>query len=149
MKRILFNSIEGFKPTNLTLTVEEGAPVVWETMQTNDKGKVVFWRGEWEGETMHGMVSRQLGEGKNEDSYFSSTSHKKMDAAPVAEEAAVAPAAEETAAPAAEAADTMDEGAASEEQVTDTAAMSDEETAPAAEEAQPESDAKPKKKGWF
>lgn len=69
---------KGYKPTNYTVSLQEGGPTVWETMQSTDKGEPVFWRGEWEGESMRGVMSKQVGEGKNEDYYFSSTSSKAI-----------------------------------------------------------------------
>lgn len=70
----------GFTPTNYTLTVsefEEG-PTVWETMQTGGKGEVMFWRGEWLGKNMTGVITRQLEEGKTEEYSFSSSSMKEI-----------------------------------------------------------------------
>ena len=66
-------SEKGFSPTNYTLTVErEDGPTVWETMQTSEKGGVVFWRGEWKDEAMSGIISRQLEKGNEEYSFTSS-----------------------------------------------------------------------------
>lgn len=109
---------KGYKPTNYTVSLQEGGPTVWETMQSIENDKVVFWRGEWEGESMRGVMSKQVGEGKSEDYYFSSISSKaiekapepvKEEAAPEAADAVPAPeavqaAASEAAAPAVEAA---------------------------------------------
>lgn len=68
----------GFTPTNYTLTVSESdtGPTVWETMQTSDKGDVMFWRGEWLGDQMTGVISRQFKGGKSEEYMFSSSSMK-------------------------------------------------------------------------
>ena len=70
----------GFSPTNYTLTVSESAagPTVWETMQTGGKGQVMFWRGEWLGDKMSGMISRQLEDGKSEEYIFSSSAMKEI-----------------------------------------------------------------------
>ena len=74
-------SEEGFRPSNYTMTVpeNEGLPIIWETMQTGEKGQVMFWRGEWNQEKnlMSGTIVRQLEKG-NEDYYFSSTSIVKI-----------------------------------------------------------------------
>jgi hypothetical protein len=82
---------KGYKPTNYTVSLQEGGPTVWETMQSTDKGNPVFWRGEWEGDSMRGVMSKQLGDGKNEDYYFSSVSskvlEKPVEPEPVKEEA--------------------------------------------------------------
>ena len=130
---------EGYNPTNFTLSLQEGGPTIWETMQQNEKGQTIFWRGEWEGETMRGVMSKQVGEGKSEDYYFSSTGTKPIEK--VVEEAipaevpaaaeAVPAAVEEAAAPAAEAAVEAVPAAA----------------APAVEA--PKEEAAPKKKKWF
>ncbi len=137
---------KGFNITNYTISLQEGGPTVWETMQSDDKGQSIFWRGEWEGESMRGVMSKQSGNGKNEDYYFSSVSSKVIadtpkeepkaeEAAAPAEEAAV-PALADAAAPAAEQAAAV---------VEEAAPVAEEAAAPAAEVEQP----KKKKKGWF
>lgn len=70
----------GFTPTNYTLTVSESeeGPTVWETMQTSGKGEVMFWRGEWLGKNMTGVITRQMEEGKTEEYSFSSSSMKEI-----------------------------------------------------------------------
>ena len=72
-------SKKGFSPTNYTLTLQEGGPTVWETMQTGSDKKegVAFVRGEWKGNVMSGVIVRQL-EAGNEDYYFSNTGKKKI-----------------------------------------------------------------------
>lgn len=74
------SSKAGFSPTNYTLTVSESdtGPTVWETMQTGDKGDVMFWRGEWLGDQMTGVVSRQFENGKSEEYAFSSSAMKEI-----------------------------------------------------------------------
>lgn len=74
------SSGSGFTPTNYTLTVSESdtGPTVWETMQTSGKGEVMFWRGEWLGKNMTGVITRQLEEGKTEEYSFSSSSMKEI-----------------------------------------------------------------------
>jgi hypothetical protein len=67
----------GYTSTNYTLTVQEEGPTIWETMQTSKKGEVCFWRGEWKGDVMSGIISRQLEKG-SEEYYFSSTSRKEI-----------------------------------------------------------------------
>lgn len=68
----------GFAATNYTITVPDVGPAYWETMQSSEKGFITFWRGEWEGGTMSGVISRQFPEGKNEDYYFTSSSRTKI-----------------------------------------------------------------------
>lgn len=50
-------SSEGYSATNYTLTIQEDKTIVWETMQTNEKAGVVFWRGELRDNVMRGMLS--------------------------------------------------------------------------------------------
>lgn len=64
-------SKEGYPTSNYTLTVGEDGLVVWETMQTKEGAGVVFWRGERQGDTMRGILSKQPTEGKNTDYSFS------------------------------------------------------------------------------
>ena len=71
-------SASGFQPTNYTITIQEGTDeTVWETMQTDPKEGVVFIRGEWKGDTMHGIVSQQLEGGKTTRDYNFSTVKKE------------------------------------------------------------------------
>ena len=50
----------GFGSSNYTLTPQTDGSVVWETMQNNGKGEVVCWRGEWRGDAMRGILTRQM-----------------------------------------------------------------------------------------
>ena len=68
----------GYTPTNYTLTIQQQGPTVWETMQTSGKGEITFWRGEWTGEVMTGVMTRQVEEGKTEEYSFSTTSTKRI-----------------------------------------------------------------------
>ncbi len=52
-------SAQGVTPSNYTLSAQPDSSVVWETMQTDAAGAVVCWRGEWHGQVMRGMVTRQ------------------------------------------------------------------------------------------
>ncbi len=101
---------KGFPSSNYTVTVPEGADMAtWETMQTDPKGGVVFMRGEWTGDTMRGVVSQQLEEGKSKDYNFASagktevpatTEEKKPEPAPAPVVTEAVPATPERAAPA-------------------------------------------------
>lgn len=64
-------SKEGYPSSNYTLTVGEDGLIVWETMQTKEGAGVVFWRGERQGDTMRGILSKQPLEGNNVDYSFS------------------------------------------------------------------------------
>lgn len=126
-------SAKGYNTTNYTISLQDGGPTVWETMQSDDKGHSIFWRGEWEGESMRGVMSKQSGDGKNEDYYFSSVSSKAVADTPKEEPKAA------EAAPVEAAAAAVEQAAAP---AVEAAAAAVPAAAPAAEE-------KPKKKGWF
>lgn len=51
---------QGFEPSNYSLSLEPDGKVLWETMQTGRAGEIVCWRGEWSGERMQGVMTRQL-----------------------------------------------------------------------------------------
>ena len=89
---------KGYKTTNYTISLQDGGPSVWETMQSADSGPSIFWRGEWEGESMKGVMSKQNADGKNEDYYFSSVSSKVVADTPKVEPSAVPAPAEDAAA---------------------------------------------------
>jgi hypothetical protein len=71
---------KGFTATNYTITAPEGADMaIWETMQTssNSKEGVIFIRGEWNKDTMRGVVSQQMDGGKSTKDYTFATTAKK------------------------------------------------------------------------
>ena len=53
----------GFSASNYTLTQQEGAPLVWETMQTSETAGTLSWHGELAGATMRGIASWQKRDG--------------------------------------------------------------------------------------
>jgi REP element-mobilizing transposase RayT len=55
---------QGFNPSNYTVTVSKNGVVTWETMQMNEKGESLSWRGDWNGKQMEGVMSYHP-EGKN------------------------------------------------------------------------------------
>ena len=61
---------QGFGPSNFTLTVQPDKTLRWETMQTHPNGETVFWRGEWDGQQMRGIVSRHPVQGVPQDFVF-------------------------------------------------------------------------------
>jgi len=61
---------QGFGPSNFTLTVQPDKTLRWETMQTHPNGETVFWRGEWDGQEMRGIVSRHPVQGVPQDFVF-------------------------------------------------------------------------------
>lgn len=62
---------EGYAPANCTVTVPDGATVVWETMQSKEGAGVVFWRGERRGDRVSGIISKQPASGNSADFSFS------------------------------------------------------------------------------
>lgn len=79
-------SAKGYPATNITLTLQDGQTIVWETMQTNPEQGTVFWRGELSNGLMGGAVSLQPKKGVNKDYYFS-TVNPQEEAEPVKVEA--------------------------------------------------------------
>lgn len=65
-----FLASQGFPQTNYSLTVEENGSVTWETMQTSGSGEIASWRGEWRGDRMRGVFSRQSATGGIEEYNF-------------------------------------------------------------------------------
>jgi hypothetical protein len=61
---------KGFIESNYTLRTLQDGTVIWETMQKNNKGEIVFWKGELRGETMVGVLSFHPKKGGNEDFSF-------------------------------------------------------------------------------
>ncbi|MFH1508275.1 MAG: hypothetical protein ABIG46_07635 [Candidatus Omnitrophota bacterium] len=72
----------GFAPTNYTLTVQEDGIAVWETMQKNDKGDVIYWRAEINADLtkMQGVLSKHLNNKPAQDYSFSSVNKKALPA---------------------------------------------------------------------
>ncbi len=65
-------STQGFSPSNYTVTVHDNNMITWETIQTNDKGETVSWRGDLEGKKMEGVLSQHSSNQNAHDfSFFS------------------------------------------------------------------------------
>jgi len=54
----------GYDAAHYTVSQTPEGVIVWETMQRNSSGEMVSWRGEWAGEKMSGVLSKQLTDGK-------------------------------------------------------------------------------------
>ncbi|MGH7412122.1 MAG: hypothetical protein ACREJ6_13820 [Candidatus Methylomirabilis sp.] len=54
---------KGFSASNYTLTEQDGAPLIWETMQTSETEGTLSWRGELGGDIMRGVASWQKPDG--------------------------------------------------------------------------------------
>ena len=57
----------GYPASNYSLTMGGDGRAVWETMQTKEGEGVAFWRGEIDGSTMRGVLSKHPTEGASED----------------------------------------------------------------------------------
>jgi hypothetical protein len=73
---------KGYSATNFSVTVEADGSVVWETMQTAEKGGICFWRGELDKAmtTMRGVLSNKVDEKSKFDYTFASVSRKSLPA---------------------------------------------------------------------
>jgi len=71
---------KGFTPSNFSLKVQEDKILVWETMQSQEKSGVVFWRGEISPdlEKMRGVASYQMSDKKKDDYSFVSTKKRAL-----------------------------------------------------------------------
>ena len=63
-------SAKGYLSSNYTVTIQDDNTVVWETMQSTEKGDMAFWRGELRDETMRGILSLHPEKGEAQDSSF-------------------------------------------------------------------------------
>jgi len=52
--------VEGFKQSNCTINVQEDETIIWETMQANENGDIVFLRGELKDKVMQGAMNKQV-----------------------------------------------------------------------------------------
>jgi REP element-mobilizing transposase RayT len=65
-------SSQGFSPSNYTVTINHNGVVTWETMQRNDRGETIVWRGDWNGKKMEGVMSyRPAGQSPQDFSFMS------------------------------------------------------------------------------
>ena len=46
----------GFNTTNYSMRVSRSGVVSWETIQRDGKGSIAKWRGDWDGDTMRGIM---------------------------------------------------------------------------------------------
>ena len=66
-------SKSGYGNSNYSLTIGGNKVAAWETMQSDEKDGVVFWRGEFDGSMVRGMVTERPAKGRSEDYTFSGT----------------------------------------------------------------------------
>lgn len=62
----------GFSDARYSKRELSGGNFIWETMQKNDRGETASWRGEWNGNTMRGILSMCSTDGTVRDFSFSS-----------------------------------------------------------------------------
>lgn len=64
----------GFSKSNYSINVDANGIVTWETMQRNEKGEVISWRGDWNGKQMEGILNYQP-EGQATQNFSFATNH--------------------------------------------------------------------------
>lgn len=134
----------GYPASNYSLTLGGDGRAVWETMQTKEGEGVAFWRGELEGATMRGVLSKHPTEGPSED--YSVSGHS------VGEKKIVIPGAQAAAAGAVQAQPAHLEAAQAASAAATQAQQALAPTASAAPAAPKPTATQPKKKkkrGWF
>ena len=50
----------GFSPSKYTTAHRPDGRVIWEAVQADKSGTMIFWRGEWDGQTIRGMLTRRV-----------------------------------------------------------------------------------------
>lgn len=70
--KVISRSLEdnGFTPTHYNMTVNPDGKITWETMQRSESGEIIFWRGEWRGDEMRGVLNRQYPSGESKVFHF-------------------------------------------------------------------------------
>ncbi len=63
---------QGFSRSNYTVTLNNNGVITWETIQRNDRGELVSWRGDWQGNKMEGVMSYRPVESQPQDFSFMS-----------------------------------------------------------------------------
>ncbi len=69
---------EGFVPSNYSAHLQEDGLLVWETMQRNPKGDVIFWRGEVKQGGMRGVFRKKFADGNSEGVTFKSPGYYRV-----------------------------------------------------------------------
>lgn len=77
---------KGFAPANYMVTAREGRMLVWETVQADRQGTFIYWRGEWDGQTMRGTLTRQaIGKSPVMESFVGTAAPAQHDVGPMKE----------------------------------------------------------------
>jgi len=66
---------KGFSPTKYSVSFKENGLMVWESIQTNQQGQTVNWYGIYDGSTIKGILSENIG--SSNERIFSFVSVKK------------------------------------------------------------------------
>ena len=51
---------QGFLPSHYNIMTREDGTAVWETVQADRGGAMAYWRGEWDGRAMRGVLTQKL-----------------------------------------------------------------------------------------
>ena len=70
---------QGFAPSKYVVTRREDGVVAWETALADKTGIIVYWRGEWDGQTMRGMLTQCVPGKHPVTSNFVGTGHGHSD----------------------------------------------------------------------
>ncbi len=69
-------AVKGFESSNYTVTIQNDGTLLWETMQRNAAGDVVFWRGETTRDNkMSGVLSKAPVGGSPQEVFFTSAGY--------------------------------------------------------------------------
>jgi len=69
---------KGFVASNYSLSIKDDKTITWETMQRNEAGEIVFWRGEEKEGNMKGTFSRRYLNGTTDALTFTSPGYYKI-----------------------------------------------------------------------
>jgi hypothetical protein len=67
---------QGYKSTKYVKRKLTNGNLGWETVQANETGETVQWRGEWDGNTMKGVMSKRSADGTVRDYSFTAVGEK-------------------------------------------------------------------------
>lgn len=74
----IYLASQGFAPSNYSVNRQEDGTLVWETMQTNQKGETVFLRGEEKDGSMKGAFQRRYADTNSDRVSFTSPGYYKV-----------------------------------------------------------------------
>jgi len=62
---------KGFSPTNYSVRYKDNGIMVWETIQTDQKGETISWYGEFDGNVIKGILYQKSGNEEKSSSFIS------------------------------------------------------------------------------